>query len=126
MKDVRALEGTRATRLSDKRKAEVLNVFRQSFGMFESKPVDVTLILKAKHVKSIMDRFGEHTRIEQVSAVESKASITVGLSKVFYSWIAQFGGEVRIEGPDEAVQGMKSFLEANLNACKESAQRGRA
>lgn len=45
---------------------------------------------------------------------------------MFYSWIAQFGGEVRIEGPDEAVRGMKSFLEANLNAYKESAQRGRA
>ena len=126
MKDVRALEGTRATRLSGEKKADLLNVFRQSFGMFESKPVDVTLILKAKHVKSIMDRFGENTPIEQVSAVESKASITVGLSKVFYSWIAQFGGEVRIEGPDEAVQGMKSFLEANLNVYKESAQRDNA
>lgn len=116
MANVEALVGSKAELVSPERKAAILEAFRHSFGMFESRPVDVVLYSKAEHVKSVVDRFGAASSFEEVSPGRSRATVRVGLSDVFYSWISQFAGEVIIEAPPEAVEGMKGFIERNLRA----------
>ena len=116
MADVEALAGTTAEAVSPERKAAILDGFRQSFGMFESRPVDVRLSVKEEHVKSVTDRFGSSARFEAVGLARSRATIRVGLSDVFYSWVSQFAGEVVVEAPDEAVAGMRGFIDRNREA----------
>ena len=116
MANVEALAGRPANRVSPERKAAILEGLRQSFGMFESHPIDVTLAARAEHVKSVVDRFGDAANFEAVSPGHSLATVRTGLSDVFYSWIAQFAGEVVVEGPSEAAEGMRSFLERNMRA----------
>lgn len=116
MANVVALTGRKAEQVPLERKAAILEGFRQSFGMFESRPVAVTLGARAEHVKSVIDRFGDAASFEAVSPGRSLATVRVGLSDVFYSWIAQFAGEVVVEGPPEAAEGMRAFLERNMRA----------
>ena len=118
MANVEALVGSRAEVVAPERKAAILEGFRHSFGMFESRPVDVVLGTKAEHVKSVVDRFGAASSFEEVSPGRSRATVHVGLSDVFYSWISQFAGEVVIEAPLEATEGMRRFIERNLKAYK--------
>lgn len=115
MADVKALPDTRAQQISQEEKAQILSMYRNSFGMFETvKPVDVTLSIQTKHVKSVADRFGDSTKFMRKSESKSQTTVKVNLSKIFYSWIAQFEGGIVIEGPEEARQGMAAFLKKNL------------
>ena len=116
MTDVEVLRGQKAISVSPERKSEILEGFRLSFGMFESRPVRVRLGVKAEHVKNVADRFGELASFKRVSSVYGTADVTVGLSDVFYSWVSQFSGEIVIKSPSEAVEGMKAFMRRNLEA----------
>ena len=116
MTDVEVLYGQKAAAVPASRKAEILEGFRLSFGMFESRPVRVTLDMKAEHVKSVADRFGQSARFVGSSSGRGTAEVEVGLSDVFYGWVAQFAGEVAIASPAEAVEGMRAFLRRNLEA----------
>ena len=116
MRDVQAMPGTKAVQVPRKEIGRILKLYRQSFGMFEAKPTKVQLRAKAEHVKSIIDRFGEDIRIDAISQTESLATIRVSLSRVFYSWVAQFAGEITIEAPVEATAEMRAFLRKNMDA----------
>lgn len=117
MRYVTALEGQRAARIPREEKSRILEMYRRSFGMFEAEsPVDVELELPARHAKSIRDKFGSGTKFLQTAPGRCRTTVTANLSSVFYSWIAQFGGDVAIKGPQEAVDGMREFLNKNLAA----------
>lgn len=120
MRHVTALEGQHAVRISRDEKSRILEMYRCSFGMFEAEsPVDVELELPARHAKSVKDKFGSGTKFLQTAPGRCRTAVTANLSPVFYSWIAQFGGDVAIKGPQEAVNGMRKFLDKNLAAYRE-------
>ena len=120
MRHVTALEGQHAARIPREEKSRILEMYRRSFGMFEAEsPVDVELELPARHAKSLRDKFGSETKFLQTAPGRCRTTVTANLSSVFYSWIAQFGGDVAIKGPQEAVDGVREFLNKNLAAYQE-------
>ena len=120
MHNVTALEGRYAMRIPREEKSRILEMYRRSFGMFEAEsPVDVELELPARHAKSVKDKFGSSTKFLQTAPGRCRTTVTANLSSVFYSWIAQFGGDVAIKGPQEAVDGMRKFLDKNLAAYRD-------
>ena len=70
-----------------------------TFRMFNSETEKVTLECAADTYDSVVDRFG--TGINAVFIGDKyKASVTVAVNHLFYSWIFGFGGKVRIIEPE--------------------------
>ena len=118
MAEVEVLDEENNLDLTDDEFKEILQKCRNSFDMFNGpKSVKVQLGLDAKLAKHIRDRFDGVT-FEKESKTITRATVTIYLSHTFYSWLTKFKGKVVIEGPDEAVEGMKQFLEENSRAYK--------
>ena len=62
-------------------------------------------------MKYIIDKFGMDVETEAKTDRTFIARPVVGLSPTFYAWVFQFTGEIKIVGPEEAIEaydGMKS------------------
>lgn len=84
-----------------------------AFDMFVSgEERDVTLSYDQGAAKHIVERFGA----KGMSRTESggRATVRVWVSRAFYAWVFQFGGSVRIIGPDEVLRDYRAMLEAEL------------
>ena len=115
-----ALEGQHAARIPREEKSRILEMYRRSFGMFEAEsPVEVELELPARHAKEPQRQVRQRNEVPADRAGSMPDDGDRDLSSVFYSWIAQFGGDVAIKGPQEAVDGMREFLNKNLAAYRE-------
>ena len=73
----------------------------QSFKMFGGPLVDVTLGFSRELIGPIYDKFGEDTRIEACEDGRCLASVQVRKSPVFWGWLFQFAGDMRILYPEE-------------------------
>lgn len=73
------------------------------FGMFSGPETEVELECRNDLMKYIIDRFGERIKVRPTENGTFLTMVTVELSPVFYGWVFQFGGGIRIIGPDEAV-----------------------
>lgn len=77
-----------------------LLVTRKVFEMFDGEEETVTLECENVLMKTIVDRFGEDVETKRVSEDKFEATVSVSASKTFYGWIFQFGGQIKITGPE--------------------------
>ena len=61
-------------------------------------------------MKYVIDRFGIDVETEEISEDKFMAKVPVDLSPTFYGWVFQFGGRIRIIGPEEATRGFSKLL----------------
>lgn len=86
------------------------------FGMFSGQRAAVTLHVKTRLMRAVIDRFGM-----DVQAYPDKSDpdnfarvyVNVNLAPTFYSWVLQYDGGIQIVGNSAARQGMKDFLARN-------------
>ena len=81
------------------------------FQMFSGEETTVELECDTPLMKYVIDRFGIDVETEELSEEKFLAKVPVDLSPTFYGWVFQFGGGVRIIGPEEAVDGFENLLE---------------
>lgn len=79
------------------------------FGMYSTELQKVTLICKNDKMKHVVDKFGTNVKTSIVDAFHFKTTVELELSPPFYGWVFQFGGDIRIESPDEAKEKMISM-----------------
>ena len=65
-------------------------------------------------MKYLIDRFGLDVETGEFSEDKFVAKVPVDLSPTFYGWVFQFGGGIRIMGPEEAVDAYLKMLDASL------------
>lgn len=70
---------------------------------------------------AIIDQFGENTLLSPIDETHFKAVVSLELSPPFYAWVATFGRGIKIVSPEEAVDGMKKFLQ---KACEMYEEKG--
>lgn len=95
-------------------KPEDFNVSAYSnkvFQMFSGEETTVELECDTSLMKYVIDRFGLDVETEELSEDKFLAKVPVDLSPTFYGWVFQFGGGIRIIGPEEAVEEYKEMVD---------------
>ena len=82
------------------------------FQMFSGEETIVELECDTSLMKYVIDRFGIDVETEELSEEKFLAKVPVDLSPTFYGWVFQFGGKIRIIGPDEAMLGFQRLLDS--------------
>ena len=89
---------------------DVKDYFSQIFLMYDGPECIVELICENSLMKNIVDQFGEDVATTKVDNDRFHAKVEVCLSPTFYSWVFAYGGEMRILGPKEAIEGFEKML----------------
>lgn len=82
-----------------------------NFGMYHGDVKKVHISFPDYMVGVFIDRFGTDIPIRPAGEKRSKVIVDVAISKQFFGWIASLGRWVKIESPDEVVDGMRDFAE---------------
>ncbi len=86
---------------------------RKNFGMFGGEEVRVKLEFKNEMVGVLLDRFGKEIMIHPASREGwSETSVDVAFSDQFLGWIFSLGTQVRITGPESAVERYQQEIKA--------------
>ena len=72
------------------------------FGMYSGPEAEVELECRNDLMKYIIDRFGEKIKVRPTENGTFLTTVTVELSPVFYGWLFQFSGKIRVVKPNEA------------------------
>lgn len=83
---------------------------RRFFGMYDGELTTVTLSCSKNITNAVIDRFGSEVRFRpEPDGERFEVDVNVAVSPVFYSWIFQFGGQVRISSPAWVADGIKEM-----------------
>ena len=83
------------------------------FGMYSGPEAEVELECRNDLMKYIIDRFGEKIKVRPTENGTFLTTVTVELSPVFYGWVFQFGGGIRIKGPNTALSEYRVMMNNN-------------
>ena len=78
---------------------EVSAYTEQAFKMFGGQPEDVVLEFRRGLIGVVYDRFGEGVKMLPSGEDKCIATVKVRISPVFWGWLFQFAGEMRILSP---------------------------
>ena len=85
---------------------DVAHYTREVFRMYDNQEQQqVTLVCENSVMKGVIDQFGTDIPVKKVDKEYFSTKVKVCTSPTFYAWVFQWGGAIRIEGPEEAVQG---------------------
>ena len=73
------------------------------FGMFSGPKTEVELECRNDLMKYIIDHFGEKIKVRPTENGTFLITVTVELSPVFYGWVFQFAGGIKIRKPKEVI-----------------------
>ncbi|MGN1116525.1 MAG: WYL domain-containing protein, partial [Candidatus Ornithomonoglobus sp.] len=85
---------------------------RRFFGMYSGEITTVTLSCSKDITNAVIDRFGREVRFRPKADGERfEVDVNIAVSPVFYSWVFQFGGQVRILSPAWVADGLKDMAQ---------------
>ena len=84
-------------------RAQVATYTEQAFKMFGGQLEDVVLEFDRSLIGVVYDRFGERTRMMATSEYNCVASVRIQISPVFWGWLFQFAGQMKVISPDSVV-----------------------
>ncbi len=86
------------------------------FGMFSGESARVTLAVEERAMNAVIDRFGKDVQVKDWGDGTARVSVTVMETPVFYGWVAQFNGQVAIDGPRAVRRRFAGYLRDMLAA----------
>jgi predicted DNA-binding transcriptional regulator YafY len=89
---------------------------RDTFGMFTGEKVALDIQFANDLVGVAIDRFGKDTSIHPNGPDHVLVHVSVLVSPVFYSWVFQFGGKVKILRPERIAEEYKKMVNDVLKA----------
>ena len=94
---------------------DVARYTREVFRMYDNEePEEVTLLCANEVMKGVLDKFGMDITVKKADPEHFRTKVKVCTSPTFYSWVFQWGGKVRIEGPEDAVTEYKEMARKAL------------
>ena len=102
-----------------KMRADVDSHVKAAFKMHSGPTSRVALRFDQSLLGCVYDKFGEDTKIERVDDTTLRAKVSVQISNVFFGWVFQFEGKMRIEGPGKMTEEYYTLLENSMETVKE-------
>ena len=72
----------------------------QVFKMYSGQPEDVVLEFQDSLIGVVFDKFGEDTKMMRCGPDKCVATVKVQISPVFWGWLTQFAGQMRVISPE--------------------------
>ena len=115
MSNVEILEEDR-TKNNAATNEEVIKFLDGLFDMFGGKKESIVLRCDktSKIIEIINDEFGRNKSIIREDDKTFDIRVNVGVGDTFYSWLATFRGQIKIEFPKAVREKYKEFLQANI------------
>lgn len=82
---------------------QVATYTEQAFKMFGGPIEDIVLEFDRSLIGVVYDRFGENTKMMKTTDRKCIASVKVQISPVFWGWLFQFAGQMKVISPDNIV-----------------------
>ncbi len=101
---------TRATRNARIATFNAEEYERRVLGMFSGPSTRVSLVVEERAMNAVIDRFGKDVQVEDRGDGMANVSVTVMETPVFYGWVAQFSGQITIDGPKTVREGFAEYL----------------
>lgn len=95
---------------------QVATYTEQAFKMFGGQLEDVVLEFDRSLIGAVYDRFGESTKMMATSDKKCVASVKVQISPVFWGWLFQFSGQMKVISPEHVIQIWQKQLTAAIPA----------
>jgi predicted DNA-binding transcriptional regulator YafY len=84
----------------------------QAFGMFGGEPVQAVLVADQSIIDSIIDQFGKDVEIRKLDESTARVHVKIIKSTVFFSWLALFGSQIKVEGPSILAEEYCEYLQS--------------
>ena len=82
-----------------------LDSYESNLRMYDNQEVKkVTLVCSNEVMKGVIDKFGDEITVNKIDSEHFLTRVKVCTSPTFYGWVFQWGGKIRIEAPEEAVE----------------------
>lgn len=91
-------------------KLDMADYAKKSFGMYRGKEKMVKLLVHNRLAGVIIDRFGKGVMMIPVDGDHFSVNVEVQISGQFLGWVMSLGEDVKIVGPEDVVERMKSEL----------------
>ena len=85
----------------------------KAFQLFDGERTQVTLLCHEDAMNSVLDHFGDKAKTRQTDETHFELIAEVSLSPTFFAWVFQFGGKIKIRGPEEVCKGFQALLSSN-------------
>jgi predicted DNA-binding transcriptional regulator YafY len=84
---------------------------KEVFEMFCGEEITVTLECDNVLMKTVIDKFGEEVETKRSGLDKFRAKVRVAASPVFYGWVFQFGGQIKIVSPVSSKKKYQKMLQ---------------
>ena len=91
-------------------KLNMADYAKKSFSMFGGEEKQVKLLVDNSLAGVIIDRFGKDLMMIPVDEEHFSVNVSVHVSSHFFGWLFSVGNGVKVIGPDEVVDQMKTEL----------------
>ena len=91
-------------------KLDMADYAKKSFGMFGGKEQTVKLLVKNNLAGVIIDRFGKNVILFPADEEHFTVNVDVHVSRQFLGWVFSLGDGIKIVGPDDVLEQMRSEI----------------
>lgn len=89
-------------------KSEIADYTEQVFKMYAGEAEDIVIEFKDNLIGVVFDKFGEDTKMMRCGPDKCVATVKVQVSPVFWGWMFQFAGEMRLLSPEKLAEEYKA------------------
>lgn len=83
----------------------------KAFQLFDSEHAHVELLCENSMMNTVLDHFGEKVRVKKADDEHFRFTAEVSVSPTFFAWIFEFGGRIKILGPQHVRDGYRELLQ---------------
>ena len=87
---------------------------KSTFGMYQGKKTKVKIQFANYMCGVFIDRFGKDITFRPIDDEHSELNVDVNVSPQFFGWIFSLGKDVKVVGPDEVVEDIRTLAETFL------------
>lgn len=87
---------------------------KKTFGMFGGREETVRLRCKNSMANIIIDRFGTDSMISVTDSEHFEITVKVAVSPIFFTWLMNFGADIRILSPQSVIEDFKALAKKCL------------
>ncbi len=91
---------------------DIAKYTKEVFRMYDTEELkEVTLLCENSIMKGVIDQFGVDIPVKKIDDEHFRIKVNVCTSPTFYSWVFQWEGRCKIQGPQETVQEYQEKLQ---------------